>query len=503
MIAPDESLIDGVPPWDVQFLAWRRTRDYTRLLLGLPALLALVLLGSYGLFLYGWKPAHAEARTYNVARNAFQGQDFECARIAYQSLLRLGGKERQEYAYRLMLSQIRLGQDRDAALLALTLAPPNRLGYAPAHLLMARSMLAATNVTSTLAETAASHLERVLIADPSNQEAHDLLSQIYMSSGRLDAAKRHLLELVATSGEAMLRLAVVMASEEDASGTRYWAERAAKFFRGKVDQTKTDDPGNRLAWANALVLQEEYATAWDLLAKADKEFANPAYKNALGQIAANWYQNRARHAPADLAGRFKILQRGLDMSPRNQVLVQQLVGLTTLTGSEAEQARSMVNQMLVEGRDTGLVHFFLGAMASQGGERDKAYEHFRLAYEIAPDMPDIANNMALTLTLQPKPDLERALGIAESVIKRQPNNPSFRETRGQILVKLGKYHEAIQDLALALPLVGDKSGTHRALAECYRHLQMNDLAEEHDRAAGGVTAKAPDVPAAQPAKDKP
>ena len=496
MSVQNESLQAEVPSWTVQFRGWRRTRDYVRLLFGLPSLLALLLLGGYGIFLYGWKPAHAEARSYNVARNAFQGMDFERARVAYQSLLQLGGKDRQDYAFRLMLAQMRLGMDRDAALMALTLAPPTRVGYAPAHLFMGRSLLSATNINGSLVETAASHLERVLVSDPSNQEAHDLLSQIYMSSGRMDAAKRHLLELVGSSGEAMLRLAVVMASEGDANGTRYWAERAAKFFRGKVEQNKSDDPQNRLAWANALMLQEDFVAAWDMLAKADKAFANPAYKNGLGRIAVEWSQNLARRSPKDLAGRFKILQRGLDASPRNQALVQQVVGLTTLTGPEAEQASAMVKQMLVEGRDTGLVHFCLGAMALESGQNEKAYEHFRLAYEIAPDMPDIANNMALTLTLQPKPDLERALGIGNSLVERQPKNPAYRETRGQILVRQGKYHEAIQDLVFALPLLADKSSTHRALAECYRHLKMNDLAEEHERAASGTTTT-------KPATDKP
>jgi Tfp pilus assembly protein PilF len=71
------------------------------------------------------------------------------------------------------------------------------------------------------------------------------------------------------------------------------------------------------------------------------------------------------------------------------------------------------------------------------------------------------------------------------------------------LVRQGKYHEAIQDLAFALPLISDKASTHRALAECYRHLKMNDLAEEHDRAASGTVPKIPADPAVKPAKDKP
>jgi len=78
--------------------------------------------------------------------------------------------------------------------------------------------------------------------------------------------------------------------------------------------------------------------------------------------------------------------------------------------------------------------------------------------------------MAMILTVGDKPDLSRALAIIESVLVKLPNNPSFRETRGEIYVRMGRWQEAVADLEFALPLLASKQGTHKALAEAYRGL---------------------------------
>ena len=84
-----------------------------------------------------------------------------------------------------------------------------------------------------------------------------------------------------------------------------------------------------------------------------------------------------------------------------------------------------------------------------------------------------------------KPDLPRALAIIQSVLDRFPNNPSFHETRGQILVRMGRWQEGVADLEFALPQLASTSSTHSALADAYRGLGLRDLAAEHERLAKG------------------
>jgi tetratricopeptide (TPR) repeat protein len=484
---------EETPSWDVQVRDWAGTRDYLRLLLGLPAVLALALLAAYGVFLLGWEPVHAEARCYTMAGHAYEGQDYQTARVAYQSLVRLGGKQRQDYAFKLMLCQRRLGQEREAAALAAALAPPTGLGYAPAHLFVAKTLLSDTNAASSRgrAELAISHLGRVLQIDPANLEAQELLSQLFMSLGRPEAAKPYLTQLASTSAQAMLRLAIVLAAEGDIAACHSWAGRAAKELRSQLGRATDDEPPTRLALADALTLQEDFAGANELLQKAIKNTRNPLYRAKAAEVCAQWAGSLAQHSPQDLASRFRVLQLGLELDPQQPGLIQQLAALSNLTGPEAERARAWVKTILAEGLDPGLVHFYLGAAALQQGDRPQAFEHFRRAYKAQPNMPSVANNMALALALQEPPDLDRALGIAQSLVEKQPEVPTFRETRGQILVRLGRFQEALQDLAYALPAIEQRTPTHLALALCYRKLGMADLAQEHERAAAAASPPAP------------
>jgi len=98
------------------------------------------------------------------------------------------------------------------------------------------------------------------------------------------------------------------------------------------------------------------------------------------------------------------------------------------------------------------------------------------------------------LVLTKQPDLTRALALVQPMVEVMPNQPDFRNTRGQIYVKLGKWAAAVDDLEYALPLVLDKSATHTALAEAYQNLGMSALAAEHARLAH---SPAPAGPAGQ------
>ena len=71
----------------------------------------------------------------------------------------------------------------------------------------------------------------------------------------------------------------------------------------------------------------------------------------------------------------------------------------------------------------------------------------------------------------------------EGVLKRQPDDARFRETRGQVLVKLGRHQEALPDLEAGLTVINGNAGLHRALAETYHELGDAVRAAEHRRRA--------------------
>ena len=137
-----------------------------------------------------------------------------------------------------------------------------------------------------------------------------------------------------------------------------------------------------------------------------------------------------------------------------------------------------------------MLHFFVGNDALQHGDTELAAKHFKLAFELGPNLPVVANMMALMLAIGKEPDLPRALALVQSVADKYPNEPDVRNTRGTILVKLGRWDEGVKDLEFALPKLRVKGPTHASLAVAYRNLGLSDAANEHERLAREPAAPA-------------
>ena len=60
-----------------------------------------------------------------------------------------------------------------------------------------------------------------------------------------------------------------------------------------------------------------------------------------------------------------------------------------------------------------------------------------------------------------------------------PEEFRFRETRGQILVALGRWRDAVDDLEFALNGMPDAAPVHMALATAYERLGESELARVH------------------------
>ena len=465
------------------FRRWLRSRDSRSLRWAIPAMVGVLAWAAFGACLMVWKPWQTEARYTRIAEGALTAKDFETARVASQRLLALGVEPRRKHLFDLALSLGGLGQDKEAVSLLGNIAPLDKPGYLPAHLFAAQMLLAKTNVTLQEIHTAEQHLKNVVALDPRSFEANDLLGRMYVRLGQWELAEKYLSEVVKAKPETALLLAAVFKAEGDTVGARSWAERAEKFHREKVEASRLDNPASRLAWADALAMLEDYSAAFVVLETGWSQYENKAYLSPMGEVCALWVENLARTKPGDLVSRMTLIQRGLECAPQNETLIRRLIDLTHLEGPQAATARDTLTRMLTEGKAAAILHFTLGIDAWQHGHPEEARKHLALAYETASQLPYVANNMAMILTVGDKPDLPRALTIIQSALAKFPNNPSFRETRGEILVRSGQPQEAIADLEFALPLLASKRAAHKALAEAYRSLGLRDLAADHERLA--------------------
>lgn len=90
------------------------------------------------------------------------------------------------------------------------------------------------------------------------------------------------------------------------------------------------------------------------------------------------------------------------------------------------------------------------------------------------------NNLAFVMLKRGK-DYDQALIASNSAIDSKPTNFHFRETRGQILVKLKRWKDAIPDLEFALNGIPESHDIHAALAEAYAAIGDKTLAKAHQQ----------------------
>ncbi len=470
--------------------SWYKSRRLAHLWWSLPVLLVFAAWIAFAFCLMQWKAGELTARYAAITDRALDRKEFETARIAAQRMLSFGADPRPKWLFDLGLAQAGLGHDREASKIFGTVAPLETPGYYPAHIFLAHALLMKTNVTTEDLLTAEKHLNHALSLNQKNSTINELLIQIYIRTGQWEVATERLKDLVPTKPEAGLLLAAVLKTRGDNLGARSWAERSARYHKDKVEASQLDLPRNRQAWAQALVMLDDYSLALSVLTNGWANSHDPAYPAQIGDVCAAWGETITKSKPADLASRISLIQQGLQFAPQNEALLKQLVKVSQLDGPETEKARDTLARILAEGKSSAIVHFALGLDAWNRGQNELARKHFVLSFETAPQMPQVANNMAMILAIGDNPDLPRALAIIQSLIEKYPEEANFRETRGQILVKLARWQDAVVDLEYALPRLGSRPSTHTALADAYTGLGSQALAEQHQRLAKSLAQPA-------------
>jgi tetratricopeptide (TPR) repeat protein len=472
---------------------WWQERSAQRLLLGLPALGVGIAAGVVTMLSLSISEAELETRYLEQAKNAFKAKDYPAAMACYERLAPHGG-EQPAILYGLALTADALDQtDRASAIMA-ELAPVDGPGYAPAHLWRAAQLLRAPNRLAQTRQAAEAHLLRALDGEPEDrQTAHAILGELYLSSGQLDQAEAHLLKAVKARPHLHLRLAVLYALKGDKERARSEAQLAVNFYRAR-SQGDVANHQARIHWADATTFLEDFPAAVAILEEGLTATGEPQYRQALASVYLLWSDALARDAKEKLADRLTLLERGLRYDPSNAGLLDRLSAATRIDGPDADKARAVLQGLLARGEAPATVHFALGVDAWQRGKTDEARLHWERAHQLAPQVGVIANNLALVLAEGQAPDLPRALELVNLALEHSPNQAIFRDTRGTILVRMGRWKEALPDLEAALPQQANKAELHRTLADVYEHLGVPEMAAEHKRLAEAKPAELSPAP---------
>jgi tetratricopeptide (TPR) repeat protein len=497
-------------------LRWWKSRNFRLLLQGLPALMAaaavVLLVG------VAYSSSKQVTRQYtHEADRALAANDYPLALTCAQRLAVLD-PEQPENIMRLAMAMERMGQGTQATVRVHAIAPETVTGYAPAHVWLARQLMKEP-LTEQSRGSIERHLLRALAKQPLMPEANALLAQVYVKTGRAKLAEPYLLHAIDSRPELRIELARVYRSLGRKGEADFHAGVALKFFRQKT-QAEVDNEYARLRWSEAAVQLRDFPQAVNALEEGLLLSQSTVIRRALAQVFGNWSDQLADGTMPQFGNRLTLIERGLGYYSSDTGLLQRLLALTrppkhdaiaflaisavgfasspvglssfssagplcllTRQSTEPGRARAALENLLLKGEVPGVVYFALGLDAWEQGNFTDSRRYLEQAYQQAPEMAVVGNNLAWVLaTVEPR-DLSRAFQLIDSVVKRHPDNPVFRGTRGHVLTKLKRWKEALPDLVASLKAFSDNPETHAALAETYEQLGFAELAQNHRRLA--------------------
>lgn len=477
----------------VRFLEQRRLRH---LLQGLPAVAAAV--GAAGVALAAMEHEPGLVRTYReLGRQALNADRPEEARLYLERLFHLDGGE-AETRLLLGLALEKIGRTQEAGDLIRGVADGDGGGNPRANAWVAARLLAEEQTLSNpdRRRELRRHLEAAERGLPADTNVKLGLVKLDLASGQPRRAAERLAAAAAIEPALSFDLARLLAATGQAEAARAAMQRAEECFRGRLD-TAAEDHRTRLLLAESVLALGRPNEALAVLREGMALDPNGPCATAAARLHIAAYDRMASQPNRDYPALMRLLREALRYDPRLPEAAIRLASFGDPDGrqlpagapvvvdpdTEAE-VTSVLEGLLATGEQPPAVHMALGLKASRRGESEESLWHFQRAYDLDPSLAGVANNLAWALSHRSNPDLGRALGLISQVLERWPDEPAYRDTRGEIYLRMGRWDEALRDLEFALPSMREEARLHHSLAEVYDRLGKPSLAARHrDEAA--------------------
>ena len=356
-------------------------------------------------------------------------------------------------------------------------------------------------------EAAIAAYEGVLRLNPRATDAKVALAQLHLSAGRSDQSLGLAQEVVKSQPQnAQARLTVVRGllakkdliraqAELDVLNKQFPDVAAVHYLSGVLAGLKRDEAGAKMRFARALELEPDSIEALGGLigldaaagrgaearARVDERLAKNPADPAILLLAARTYA-----ATKDLKGTEEILRRAIQTNP------------TQL------EPYGMLAQLYVSQRrlDEALVEFGelakrnpkpVGALTISGmilqvqGKLKEAQERYDRALQFDPEAAVAANNLAW-MYAESGENLDRALQLAQTAVRKLPDSPEITDTLGFVYYKKDLAQQAIQTLKPIVAKNPNNALYHYHLGLAYAKTGENADAKRHLTRALGLKA---------------
>jgi tetratricopeptide (TPR) repeat protein len=489
--------------WGCRFaVRWIVTRPYRTLTPSIPAVLALAMILATVLASARRDRVQTQTVYLDVLRTSLADGDTEAASVAAQRLLAIDPNN-LEHQYQLAMLDEELGKTAAAREAIVRLAIEKE--YGPAALWMLRALVYERN-DDDAGESGL--VKRSEWSDEERALCHrcGTVAMTKLPSERAMLAKKMYAEFLAENGYASdaLRLyesisavdpSVNLAAAQlanriaqrngDYLEVQRYAKAAVRHLRPQLDANPTSVQ-TRLQYAQALVLDERDQEAYRLLIEGWESTRHPLMKMAAGEARVFTAERMKRSVGVreSLAERGPLLYQALELAPTSPVVLEAVVQFSIECSEVEDRELRAVRKKLLAGVEPAAMHFIEGTVALMNGDHEPAEHHLSLAAGDWVNMGGLLNNLAYALLSKNDEELlPKALDLSNAALTQIPDYPALLETRGQILLKMERYREAIADLEKALADPNMRPTAHRGLAEAYTQLGLAELAEENRRQA--------------------
>lgn len=487
------------------FSDWVATRNWRWLAVSVPALLVggLVTVG-FAQSYFGKRGTLAGSYAKQALRS-FKAEDYPRAEMLYRKASRyrpddpqlkfsrgfvLAKMDRLEDAYAVMKSAAPLEEDAESS-------------YDLAHIWIARQLLSQQlKVEGNALILAEAHLDAILRKTPTHIEANRIKADIALSTRNGDAAIKHMVHIVDQYPDTRIVYARLLDAAEKKEDARSEARKAYEYYRVRIPKQLADGKKppvkDWLNWASSCMILDQFNQATKLLIDAQKHCENTKMlRQGLAGVFVRWTQRLDEVDEPNISQQLELLGQALRLAPDNPAVLERVALLLGRGDQTDELAEEMLQDALTEGTAPAIVHFLLGTRAAANGDDKKAKSHLEQARIQNPNTPVVLNNLAWVLAGRGPKELDTALEYANQAVKLQPYQANFRDTRGQIHIRLGNWREGIADLEEALRNMKNNAQIHLSLAKGYENIGQPEIAAKHTQLAEKIKASI-DKPKSKP-----
>lgn len=473
--------------WWIAFCVdWMLSRPYASLQPALPSVAIGLSVAVMGYFCCTQSTAQRETLYRSLFSEAINEQNFEAASIAIETLVDLH-PESVELQYQRAIIEHRRGNLEAADKQIEPLVRVNRHGKAALWMISQKCDLGKLNSWSSADHESFREWMDIALSDIDGENllaARVLMSSYLVGIGAQGEAIRFLKDIVPDKPELALMAASLSKSQHDVTGTNRFGEIARKHFEAELSK-KPSDVERRINLARTMIVIGQDEAAARLLNDGYRLTKDEHLAGALGEALVSWSNRLGEgNAPAEnLLKRLEILRAAMGVLPNDRRIAESIVALILECRTSQDAKVRSLRESILRGTSTTTSNFIRGTLALLDNNFSEAKVHLELAAREQPNVPTVLNNLAVAIAGMEGGDLEQALKLSNAAIAQHRDHPYLLETRGQILVKLQRWQEAIASLEPALRAQELKSKIYPSLALAYREVGLPQMAKYFARVA--------------------